>query len=161
MDKDTKQLRSREEVLGKTISGLYLDDEIQIFIFSDHTWAAFDFYREGGFIEDDYFAEGSPRTVEKNWLKRYVLFDSEHSGLVLSDLGNEFIRLGYFTKEDVEKHWVLEKKSQLESRLSLLEAEYSRWSKKDPKKTLDEANDVLSSFLKKYEKYLGDEESNL
>ena len=25
MDKDTKQLRSQEEVLGKTISGLYKD----------------------------------------------------------------------------------------------------------------------------------------
>lgn len=159
MEKDTKQLRSQEEVLGKTISGLYLDDEIQIFIFSDDTWAAYSYW--DGFIEDDYFAVGSPRTVEKNWLKRYVLFDSEHSGLVLSDLGNEFIRLGYFTKEDVEKHWVLEKKSQLEARLLVLKAEYSRWSKKDPKKTLDEANDVLSSFLKKYEKYLGDEESNL
>jgi hypothetical protein len=160
MEKDTKQLRSQEEVLGKTISGLYLDDEIQIFIFSDDTWAAFDFYGES-FLEDDYFAEGSPRTVEKNWLNRYVLFDSEFSGLILSDLGNEFIRLGYFTKEDVEKHWVLEKKSQLEARLLVLKAEYSRWSEKNPKKALDKANDVLSSFLKKYKKYLGDEESNL
>ena len=160
MKKDTKQLRSQEEVLGKTISGLYLDDEIQIFIFSDDTWAAYLPYE--GFVEDDYFAEGSPRTVEKNWLKRYVLFNSEHSGLILSELGNEFIRLGYFTKEEVEKHWVLEEKSQLEARLSLLkEAEFSRWSKKDPKKTLDEADAALSSFLKKYKKYLGDEESNV
>lgn len=159
MEKDTKQLRSQEEVLGKTISGLYLDDEIQIFVFSDDTWAAYLPWE--GFIEDDYFAEGSSRTVEKNWLKRYVLFNSEHSGLILTALGNEFIRLGYFTKEDVEEHWVLEKKSQLEARLSLLKAEYSRWSKKDPKKTLDEASDVLSSFLKKYEKYLRNEESNL
>lgn len=161
MEKDTKQLRSQEEVLGKTISGLYFDDEIQIFIFSDHTWAAFDFYREGGFIEDDYFAEGSSRTAEKNWLKRYVLFDSEFSGIILTDLGNEFVRLGYFTKEDVEKHWVLEKKSQLEASLLVLKSEYSWWSEKDPKKALDKASDVLSSFLKKYEKYLGNEESNL
>lgn len=160
MEKDTKLLRSKEEVLGKTISGMYFDDEILIFIFSDDTWAAFDYY-DGFFIEDDYFAEGSPRTIEKNWLKRYVLFDSESSGLVLSDLGNEFIRLGYFTKEDVEKHWVLEKKSQLEARLSILKCEYSNWSKKDPKKALDEASDILSNFLKKYEKYLGDEESNI
>lgn len=159
MEKDIKQLRSQEEVLGKTISGMYFDDEILIFIFSDDTWAAFDYY--DGFIEDDYFAEGSPRTVEKNWLKKYVLFDSESSGPVLSDLGNEFIRLGYFTKEDVEKHWVLEEKSQLEARLSVLKYEYSMWSKKDPKKALDEASEGLSSFLKKYEKYLGDEESNL
>lgn len=161
MEKDTKQLRSKEEVLGKTLSGLYLDDEIQIFIFSDDTWAAFDFYGES-FMEEDYFAEGSPRTVEKNWLKRYVLFNSESSGLVLSDLGSEFIRLGYFTKEDVEKHWVLERKSQLEAHLSVLEYECEcSMRRKDPKKALDEASDVLSSFLKKYEKYLGNEESNL
>lgn len=161
MKKDIKQLRSQEEVLGKTISGLYFDeDEIQIFVFSDDTWAALDLYREG-FIEDDYFAEGSSRTVEKNWLKRYVLFDSESSGITLTDLGNEFVRLGCFTKEDVEKHWVLEKKSQLEARLLVLKSEYSWWSEKDPKRALDEASDVLSSFLKKYEKYLGNEESNL
>ena len=160
MEKDTKQLRSKEEVLGKTLSGLYLDNEIQIFIFSDDTWAAFDFYGEG-FLEDDYFAEGSPRTVEKNRLNRYVLFDSESSGLVLSDLGNEFIRLGYFTKEDVERHWVLAKKARLEAQVSVLEYECSMWSGKDPKKALDEASDVLSNFLKKYEKYLGNEESNL
>lgn len=162
---EAKQLKNINEVIGKTISDIYIDSDFNTLIFfTDNSW--FILSDDGVVVEDDYFSEDF-KVREYQWTR--VFIDKSNNpktpeDIQLTPLGQKLIDLGYITKDKIISDWVTFQCRRLESRILVKKVDLDNYKKMSPEIELKKLKEDYKRFQKIFGKYIntvwGDEESD-
>ena len=148
-----RQLKKEEDLVGKTISKIYHDSDYNLILFfTDDTWTVIE---EVYPIGENYFTSPNYISRENEWRRKFarrIKLDSRitKDSFELTDLGREFVRLGYITENDIIKDWVLYLNRSMSSRVLATQVQLRDYREKNPeedyKKALEEYKDLQKEF---------------
>lgn len=151
-----RQLRKAEDLVGKTIFSTYVDHyENLIIFFTDNTWTVIDY---GLPIEEDYFSD-SHASRESGWRRYFAQRINPWTritkdNLELTNLGKEFVRLGYITEDEIIKDWVLHKKQIMSSRVLVAKVQLDNYLRENPEEEYKKALMDYENLQKDFPEYL-------
>lgn len=152
-----RQLKKEEDLVGKTISKIYHDLDYNLIIFfTDDTWTVIE---EVYPIEEDYFSSPNYISRENEWRRKFakrVNLDSRitKDSFELTDLGKEFVRLGYIAEDDIIKDWILYLNRSMSSRVLVTKVQLDNYLRENPEEEYKKALMDYENLQKDFSEYL-------